>query len=61
MSKKIKKSKFEISPSCYKRRCHPETCCCCYNYVVHDYIVRYEADTEEECQAWIDAVKESLK
>lgn len=52
------KWKLEVSPSCYFKKCHPETCCCRFNYVVHDYRVRFQADTEKECYDWIESQKE---
>jgi len=52
---------LEVSPSCWFRRCHPETCCCNKAYVVHTYKVLAEVDTEKEGEAWIEEYKQLLK
>jgi len=48
-----KKWKMEVSNAHWFRKCHPETCCCSTNYVVHTYKVLMAVDTIEEGEQWI--------
>ena len=49
----MREFEMEVSPSCWFRRCHPETCCCRTPYVVHTYKVLADVCSIKDGEKWI--------